>query len=171
MLRSLFCIYLGLLFMPLTSMAQKPDTMRIPPPMQTVALDTVGVLPSAIDTKGWLLLDKDIQIELDGAVHNIYNFKYDRAEKQFRSLRRRYPNHPMPYFLLGLSTWWKIMPTNFQSKQYDKAFLAYMDTAVNKAQKLYDADNNNYEASFSFPLLTASVRACTASATTGARPQ
>ena len=148
MLRSLFCICLWLLFLPLPGIAQTPDTIRTLPPIQTVALDTVGVLPSAIDTKGWLLLDKDIQLELDGAVNNIYNFKYDRAEKQFRSLRRRYPNHPMPYFLLGLSTWWKIIPTNFQSLQYDKLFFAYMDTAITKAQKLYDADNNNYEASF-----------------------
>ena len=116
--------------------------------MQTVALDTVGVMPGAVDTKGWLLLDKDIQIELDGAVYNIYNFKFDKAEKQFRSLRRRYPNHPMPFFLLGLSAWWKIMPTNFQTLQYDKVFLAYMDTAATKAEKLYEADNNNYEASF-----------------------
>ena len=148
MLRSPFWVCLGLFLLPLLARAQKPDTLRTPPPIQTVALDTVGILPSAIDTKGWLLLDKDIQTELDGAVHNIYNFKYDRAEKQFRSLRRRYPNHPMPYFLLGLSTWWKIMPTNFQSSQYDKLFFAYMDTAITKAQKLYDTDNNNYEASF-----------------------
>ncbi len=148
MLRLLFCICWGLLFLPLLGRAQGSDTIRVPPPMQTVALDTVGVLPSAIDTKGWLLLDKDIQLELDGAVHNIYNFKYDRAEKQFRSLRRRYPNHPMPYFLLGLSSWWKIMPTNFQTLQYDKIFFAYMDTAITKAQRMYDVDNNNYEASF-----------------------
>ena len=71
------------------------DTTRALPPIQTVALDTVGVMPSSADIKGWLLLDKDIQTELDGAVRNVYNFKYDRAEKQFRSLRRRYPNHPM----------------------------------------------------------------------------
>ena len=148
MLRSPFWVCLGLFLLPLLARAQKPDTLRTPPPIQTVALDTVGILPSAIDTKGWLLLDKDIQTELDGAVHNIYNFKYDKAEKQFRSLRRRYPNHPMPYFLLGLSTWWKIIPTNFQTNQYDKLFFAYMDTAITKAQKLYDADNNNYEASF-----------------------
>ncbi len=148
MLRSLFCICWGLLLIPSLGRAQKSDTIRTSPVIKTVALDSVGVLPSAVDTKGWLLLDKDIQLELDGAVQNIYNFKYDRAEKQFRSLRRRYPNHPMPYFLLGLSTWWKIMPTNFQSQQYDKTFFAYMDTAVTKAQKLYDTDNNNYEASF-----------------------
>jgi hypothetical protein len=148
MLRSLLCFCLGLLLLPLPGRAQTPDTIRQVPPMRTVALDSVGVLPSAVDTKGWLLLDKDIQLELDGAVHNIYNFKFDRAEKQFRSLRRRYPNHPMPYFLLGLSTWWKIQPSNFQTTQYDKPFFAYMDTAITKAQKLFDADNNNYEASF-----------------------
>ena len=108
----------------------------------------MDVLPAAIDTKNWLLTDKDIQIELEGAVQNLYNFKFDKAEKQFRSLRRRYPNHPMPYFLLGLSTWWKIIPTNLQTKQYDKIFYAYMDTAAVKGEKLYAADTKNYEACF-----------------------
>jgi hypothetical protein len=148
MLRSLYCAFFLLLFVPLTGRAQTPDTTFRPPPMPTVALDSVGVMPSAIDTKGWLLLDKDIQTELEGAVYNLYNFKYDKAEKQFRSLRRRYPQHPMPYFLMGLSTWWKIVPTNVQTTQYDKLFFAYMDTAVVKAEKMYNADNNNYEASF-----------------------
>ena len=122
-----------------------PDTLPI---MQQVALDSVTVAPMAVDTKEWLLLNKDIQTELDGAVHNLYNFKFDKAEKQFRSLRRRYPQHPMAYFLLGLSTWWKIMPSNTANEQYDKTFYAYMDTAIVKAQRLYDADHQNYEASF-----------------------
>ena len=115
--------------------------------IRNVELSNVDVLPNT-DTKGWLLLDKDIQLELDGAVQNLYNFKYDKAEKQFRSLRRRYPHHPMPYFLLGLSTWWKIMPTNFQTKQYDKIFYAYMDTANTYSEQLAKADPKNYEAYF-----------------------
>ncbi len=81
-------------------------------------------------------------------MHNLYNFKFDKAEKQFRSLRRRYPEHPMPYFLLGLSTWWKILPTNMQEKKYDKMLYAYMDTAITYGEKLYKADNKNYEACF-----------------------
>ena len=128
------------------------DTSRrlpegVAPPIRNVELSDVDVLPNT-DTKGWLLLDKDIQLELDGAVQNLYNFKYDKAEKQFRSLRRRYPHHPMPYFLLGLSTWWKIMPTNFQTKQYDKIFFAYMDTANTYSEQLAEADPKNYEAYF-----------------------
>jgi hypothetical protein len=147
MLRLLLCFFLLALSMPLVSLAQPTDTVRVPT-IPTVQLDTVSVAPAAVDTKGWLLLDKDIQLELEGAVRNLYNFKYDKAEKQFRSLRRRYPNHPMPYFLLGLSTWWKIMPTNIQTKQYDRTFFAYMDTTITLAEKMYDKDNNNYEASF-----------------------
>ena len=123
----------------------QPDTLRA---MQSVALTDVEVAPSALDTKEWLLLNKDIQVELEGAVHNLYNFKFDKAEKQFRSLRRRYPQHPMPYFLLALSTWWKIVPSNTVNEQYDKPFFAYLDTAIIKAQRLYDADHSNYEASF-----------------------
>jgi len=128
------------------------DTIRLRvgqvPQMRTVAVDTVNVLPTAAVVNGWLLLDKDIQLELDGAVQNLYNAKYDRAEKQFRSLRRRYPRHPMPYFLLGLSNWWKILPTNFTSKAYDKIFFAYMDTATTYSEQLLKADPHNYEAYF-----------------------
>ena len=133
----------------LRSYAQQtpPDTTRRREAIRNVELSNVDVLPNT-DTKGWLLLDKDIQLELDGAVQNLYNFKYDKAEKQFRSLRRRYPHHPMPYFLLGLSTWWKIMPTNFQTKQYDKIFFAYMDTANTYSEQLAKADPRNYEAYF-----------------------
>ncbi|WP_400192005.1 tol-pal system protein YbgF [Hymenobacter sp. B81] len=136
----------GLALLP--ARAQQPDTTRRSAPVRNIQLDTVDVVPGAVDYSGWLLLDKDIQLELDGAVHNLYNFKYDKAEKQFRSLRRRYPNHPMPYFLMGLSQWWKIVPTNVQTKQYDRVFLAYMDTAITKAETLYDRDEKNYEACF-----------------------
>ncbi|MGI4872890.1 MAG: tetratricopeptide repeat protein [Janthinobacterium lividum] len=116
--------------------------------VQQVPLDSVQVAPQAVDISGWLLLDKDIQTELGGAVENIYNFKFDKADKQFRSLRRRYPQHPMAYFLLGLSTWWKRVPNSPTDTRYDKVFLAYVDTAETKAEALYKADAHNYEACF-----------------------
>ena len=121
---------------------------QIVPVMPTVGLDSVRVAPQAVDVSGWLLLNEDIQLELGGAVQNLYNFKFDKANKQFRSLRRRYPEHPMAYFLLGLSTWWKIMPTGPGDTRYDKVFLAYLDTAQTKAEALYRADAHNYEACF-----------------------
>lgn len=146
MSKHLYSLLLVLL-LPFLSLAQRVDsTVRVP--IRNIDIDNVDVLPSAVDVNGWLLLDKDIQMELDGAVQNLYNFKYDKAEKQFRSLRRRYPHHPMPYFLMGLNTWWKIMPNIEQTKQYDNLMLAYMDTAITHATKLYEADHQNYEACF-----------------------
>ncbi|WP_234988710.1 tetratricopeptide repeat protein [Hymenobacter daecheongensis] len=135
-----------LLLAPWLGRAQRLDSALVPL-MPKVDLANVEVAPAA-NTKGWLLLDKDMQLELDGAIHNLYNFKFDKAERQFRSLRRRYPEHPLPYLLMGLSQWWKIMPTNLREKKYDKAFFAYMDTTVRKAEVLYKQDNENYEAAF-----------------------
>ncbi|MFD2248265.1 tetratricopeptide repeat protein [Pontibacter ruber] len=139
---SLFCL------LPALASAQgkgaKPDTTN----MREVTIGSIEVIPSAGNVKGMLLLDRDIQYELEGAVDNMYNFKYERAEKQFKSLRRRYPEHPLPYFLLGLSQWWKIVPTNIQTTKYDDLFFAYMDTAIVKAERLYDKDEKNVEAAF-----------------------
>jgi hypothetical protein len=126
---------------------QKPAAPAVPP-MPEVALDSVRAVPQALDISGWLLLDKDIQLELDGAVQNLYNFKFNKADKQFHSLKRRYPQHPMAYFLLGLSTWWRMMPNNVTDTRYDKLFLAYLDTAQTKGEALYKSDAHNYEACF-----------------------
>jgi hypothetical protein len=131
----------------LRAAGQTPDSTLVDG-MRNISLENIDVAPAAVDTKGWLLLDKDIQTELDGAVANLYNSKHDQAEKQFRSLRRRYPQHPMPYFLMGLSQWWKIMPSNATNPLHDKLFFAYMDTAITKGERLYELDNKNYEACF-----------------------
>lgn len=120
---------------------QVPDSLK-------VGLTNVDVIPGAIDTRSWLLLDKDIQLELGGAVDNVYNFKYDKAAKQFKSLRRRYPEHPMPYFLLALNEWWKIVPTNIQTKEFDAPFFAYLDTAIYYGERAWKKDKRNYEAAF-----------------------
>lgn len=129
-------------------LAQQDTIPRRPPPVKNIELENVDVAPAAVDTQGWLLLDRDIQLELEGAVENLYNFKFDKAERQFLSLRRRYPQHPMPYFLMGLSTWWKIVPSNAHETRYDRRFLAYMDSATTKADALVARDPRNYEANF-----------------------
>ncbi|CAN5133942.1 hypothetical protein BH23BAC1_BH23BAC1_00360 [soil metagenome] len=94
-----------------------------------------------------LLSDMNIQIEATQAVNDLYNFKFDRAEKQFRWLKQKYQWHPLPYFLLGLSEWWKIMP-NTEETRYDEKFLAYMDSSIYLAERLYEMDETNVEAAF-----------------------
>lgn len=94
-----------------------------------------------------LLSDMNVQIESTQAVNDLYNFKFDKAEKQFKWLKHKYKWHPLPYFLLGLSEWWKIVP-NVEETKYDNKFIAYMDSTILLAEKLYDIDETNVEASF-----------------------
>lgn len=94
-----------------------------------------------------LLTDMRIQMECTEAVDSLYNFNFEVAEKQFSWLKQQYPEHPLAYFLLGLSEWWKIMP-NDQVEKYDEKFYAYMDTTIDKAKDLYDEDKTNAEATF-----------------------
>lgn len=94
-----------------------------------------------------LLLDTDVQIDATQAVNDMYNFKFSQAEKQFRWIKQQYAWHPLPYFLLGLSEWWKIVP-NIQNKQYDDKFIAYMDTAIMKADRMLQQDEDDPEAAF-----------------------
>lgn len=99
------------------------------------------------DNPKMLLLDPQVEIECTQAVNDMYNYKFDRAEKQFQILKLKYPDHPLPYFLMGLSTWWKMLP-NLNVKDYDDVFIAYMDSSITRAEKLYDNQEARVEAAF-----------------------
>lgn len=107
-----------------------------------IVLLLVGTVPAQAqtdvkkDTTIILLSDLAIQLECTQALNDLYNFKFDKAEAQFRFLRYKYRWHPLPYFLMGLIQWWKIMP-NTKSEQYDGVFLAYMDSTIRVAENLY----------------------------------
>ncbi|MEO8474055.1 MAG: tetratricopeptide repeat protein [Chryseolinea sp.] len=89
------------------------------------------------DTTIILLADLHVQLECTQAMNDLYNFKFPQAEYQFRYLRSRYSWHPLPYFLMGLIEWWKIMP-NTKDKSHDDVFLAYMDSTITVGERLYD---------------------------------
>jgi hypothetical protein len=88
------------------------------------------------DTSIILLSDIKIQLECTQALNDLYNFKFARAEEQFRYLKERYGWHPLPYFLMGLIEWWKIMP-NTSDTSHDEKFLGYMDSTIMVAETLY----------------------------------
>ena len=99
------------------------------------------------DHSGLLLNDMNLQIETTDAVNDMYNFKFKEAEKKFRWLKQKHPSHPLPYFLMGLSEWWKIMP-NIDNQKFDKRFMAYMDTTIYLARRMHNMDSENAEAAF-----------------------
>jgi hypothetical protein len=100
-----------------------------------------------IEYKGLLLKSPLAQFEATAAINDMYNFKFERANNQFKWFREKYPNHPMPEFLLGLSDWWQMMP-NPEDRSKDESVLRQMDLSIEKAKKLFEANPENAEAAF-----------------------
>lgn len=88
------------------------------------------------DTTIILISDVSVQLEAVQALNDLYDFKFERAERQMRWFKQKYTWHPLPYFMMGLSEWWKIMPNTKETK-YDDRFLAYMDSSILVAENLY----------------------------------
>lgn len=99
--------------------------------------NVMGQIVTRKDTTVILLSDLHVQLECTQALNDLYNFKFAQAEYEFRYLRSRYYWHPLPYFLMGLIEWWKIMP-NTRDKSHDDTFLAYMDSTISVGEKLYE---------------------------------
>ncbi len=114
-------------------------------------------------------MDMDMQVQATRAVNDMYNFKFEKAENEFRWFQLKYPDHPLPYFLLGLSEWWKIVP-NIDNQQFDSKFYAYMDTSIILAERMYRENNKNIEASFFLAAAYGSGRGvCILNARTGGK--
>jgi tetratricopeptide (TPR) repeat protein len=89
------------------------------------------------DTAIILLTSMDVQLECADALNDLYNFKFPEAEARFKVLKEKYRWHPLPYFLMGLIEWWKIMPDT-RDTSHDEKFLAYMDSTITVGENLYD---------------------------------
>ncbi|PIQ47323.1 MAG: tol-pal system protein YbgF [Cytophagales bacterium CG12_big_fil_rev_8_21_14_0_65_40_12] len=100
------------------------------------------------DTSRYLLLNLALQHEITTAVDNMYNFDFHKAEVEFNWLKYNYPEHPLGYFLFGISTWWQMMPNLDKESPLGEEFLAYMDTAIYKSEAILEQDEDNMEANF-----------------------
>ena len=99
------------------------------------------------DTTKLLVADMIVQIEATEAMDAMYNFDFEESEKQFRWLQQKYPNHPLPYFVLGLNEWWKLIP-DVNNEQFDARFHFYMDTTISIAEPMLDNPETRIEGAF-----------------------
>jgi hypothetical protein len=95
----------------------------------------------------YLLLDKGLQYRITKSINSMYDFNFAVAERDFAVIANQYPEHPLPYFLVALGYWWRI-EIDVTKETYDKAFLKYLDMAIEKAEVMFDADESNKEAAF-----------------------
>ena len=104
-------------------------------------------LASSGDTTKLLIADMIVQIEATEALDAMYNFDFKESEKQFNWLRQKYPHHPLPYFVMGLNEWWKMMP-NVNMETFDDRFHFYMDTTISISEPMLDDPETRIEGAF-----------------------
>ena len=102
---------------------------------------------SSVDSTKLLIADMIVQIEATEALDAMYNFDFDEAEKQFNWLRQKHPHHPLPYFVMGLNEWWKMMP-QVNTDLFDEQFHFYMDTTISVAEPMLDDPDTRIEGAF-----------------------
>lgn len=127
------------------------DSVEVIPPDNS---NVFSYYSTKTDINKMLLMDINVQIDATQAVNDMYNFKFNKAEKQFIWLKQKFPDHPLPYFLLGLSQWWKIVPhlnnETFDFKSLDNIFHAYMDTTIIKAEKIHENNTGDLKIEAAF---------------------
>jgi tetratricopeptide (TPR) repeat protein len=95
-----------------------------------------GTSAAKKDTILILIANPAVQLEATQALNDLYNFDFEKAALQFGWFKQKYRWHPLPYFMVGLAEWWKIMP-NTKSTLHDDRFLAYMDSTIMVAENLH----------------------------------
>jgi hypothetical protein len=136
----IICV-LGFVAFPM-SLSQELQARQLQESSGLQVLDKIGEGESP-----YLLLDKGLQFRITETVNALYNFEFEKAERGFKVMEYQYPDHPLPYFLQGLSTWWKIAP-DIENKRFDDLFLKQMDVVIDKAKKILDKEPDNKEAAF-----------------------
>ncbi len=89
--------------------------------------------------------DFDNRVEV--GIKQIYNIKFDDAEKTFRAIMTDYPNDPAGRFFLAMIDWWKIMldPDN---ESYDEMFFLKLEDVIYQCDQLLDKNPNDINALF-----------------------
>ncbi|HED37112.1 MAG TPA: hypothetical protein ENI76_02540, partial [Ignavibacteria bacterium] len=83
----------------------------------------------------------NINESIKKGLEDCYSFRWDDAQKNFRSIIRYFPNNPEGYHYLASTYLWFYL-SNLNQKDY-KNFLAYSDTALEKAKAKINVDSND----------------------------
>jgi tetratricopeptide (TPR) repeat protein len=80
-------------------------------------------------------------------INQIYNIKFNEAERTFRGVMADYPNHPAGRFFLAMIDWWKIL-LDFDNEKNDDLFFAKLEDVIYQCDKILEKDPNNVDALF-----------------------
>ena len=80
-------------------------------------------------------------------IKQIYDIKFQQAEKTFRELIADYPDHPAGRFFLAMIDWWKIL-VNPDDESHDEIFFQKLEDVIYQCDQILDKDPDNVDALF-----------------------
>ena len=80
-------------------------------------------------------------------IRQIYDIKFEQAEKTFRELIADYPDHPAGRFFLAMIDWWKIL-LNPDDESHDEIFFQKLEDVIYQCDQLLDKNPENVDALF-----------------------
>lgn len=89
----------------------------------------------------------DFDNRVEDGIKQIYNIKFDDAEKTFRAIMTDYPNDPAGRFFLAMIDWWKIMldPDN---ESYDEMFFLKLEDVIYQCNQILKKNPKDVNALF-----------------------
>ncbi|MCL6493903.1 MAG: hypothetical protein K6T54_03885 [Ignavibacterium sp.] len=89
----------------------------------------------------------DFEERVQKGIKEIYNIKFEEAEKTFRNLIADYPNHPAGRFFLAMIDWWKIL-LDIENETYDDIFFQKLEDVIFQCDQILKNDPENVDALF-----------------------
>ncbi len=81
------------------------------------------------------------------AIDHTYNFEPEASKKICDQIRKKYPNHPGPDFIMSLNTYWDMF-NNDTYKEQSTTFIMYLTRTIELSKKMIAKDEKDLEGTF-----------------------
>lgn len=94
-----------------------------------------------------VLDDPLVEYQAQRGLSLLYNFEFEQANRLFRQIDQRHPEHPIGPFLFALNTWWQIL-LDLSDDSLDESFFREMDEVIRRSDRMLRRDRRNFDAMF-----------------------
>ncbi len=96
----------------------------------------------------WSILEAQADSIVRAGTDYIYNLDFANAERCFKEVQTKLPNHPAGYFLDAMIDWWRLMIDKPRSEKFKDVFLTKIKNTIEVCDAILDTSKKNINALF-----------------------
>ena len=93
-------------------------------------------------TEAQWIKDAAINALIEQGIQDTYNMRFEKADEAFRTVVKKYPDHPSGHFLLAMVEWWRIL-IDIDSEKRDDGFHDMLDRVIDLCDERLDKDERD----------------------------